>query len=139
MQTLTGHTSTIWSISFSPCGSFLCSVSDDKTIRIWRRLKKSQLEEKGLNDRNLVGNLPGREGEKWFCTNVLKGWHERCIFSCDWKKGNGKDQEDENDLGRIVTAGGDGKICVFQVVSHCTVILPSIEEKEGCSDSQSRC
>jgi len=68
-----------------------------------------------LSLNGLNGLLPGREGEKWTCTNVLKGWHERSVFSCDWTK---DEEEFEGGLGRILTAGGDGKICIFQVVSN---------------------
>ena len=37
--TVTGHTSTVWSLAWEPeHGSYLASASDDQTIRIWRRL-----------------------------------------------------------------------------------------------------
>ncbi|KAI8813321.1 WD40-repeat-containing domain protein [Cladochytrium replicatum] len=32
-----GHTSTVWSVDFDPTGNYLASVSDDKSMKIWRR------------------------------------------------------------------------------------------------------
>ncbi|KAJ3754716.1 WD40-repeat-containing domain protein [Lentinula raphanica] len=56
--TLTGHESTVWSLSWSPNGKYLASTSDDKTVRIWRRV-----------------------GEHAFkCVLVLEG-HERSVYS----------------------------------------------------------
>jgi WD40 repeat protein len=34
--TLKGHTSTVWTIVFSPNGEYLASVSDDLTVNIWK-------------------------------------------------------------------------------------------------------
>ena len=105
-STLSGHTSTIWSIAFSPCGSYLASASADCTVRLWRRLSADEAEARGLK---VEGRMPGRPGEKWVCVEVLKGWHERCIYSVSWGHGEG--------IGRLASAGGDGRICVFSVVS----------------------
>jgi len=42
--TLTGHTSTVWSISWDKSGTRLVSGSDDKTIRIWQRFDVNNSE-----------------------------------------------------------------------------------------------
>lgn len=34
--TLTGHASTVWSVSFDAAGRRLASCSDDRTVKIWR-------------------------------------------------------------------------------------------------------
>lgn len=34
--TLTGHTSTVWSLSFDANGERLASCSDDRTVKIWK-------------------------------------------------------------------------------------------------------
>lgn len=114
--TLTGHTSTVWSLAFSPCGTYLASASDDRTTRLWRRLSAEQATEKGMQ---LDGKMPGRKGEKWVCVSVLKGFHSRTIYSVSW--GEDATSKREGNLGRLATGGGDGKICVFEVVRSTTL------------------
>jgi WD40 repeat protein len=124
--TLTGHTSTIWSLSFSPCGNFLASGSEDMTVRIWRRLTPDQAEARGLK---VLGKIDGiRKGDRWVCVRVLKGWHNRSIYSVSWgadaeyeqdHQGNNDEQTTFNtSLGRLATASADGSICIFQVTSN---------------------
>ena len=42
--TLTGHTSTVWSLSWDRSGRRIVSGSDDKTIRIWQRFDVNNKE-----------------------------------------------------------------------------------------------
>ncbi|PWN93115.1 WD40 repeat-like protein [Acaromyces ingoldii] len=113
---LTGHEATVWSLAFSPCGNFLASASDDCTVRIWRRLTAAQAEERGLKA-NPKG--PGREGDRWHCVRIIKGWHTRTIYSVSWGGISCLDEDQQEglstSLGNIATAGGDGQIVVFQV------------------------
>ena len=44
INTLEGHDSTVWSISWSKDGNRLVSGSDDKTIRIWRRFRPGNMD-----------------------------------------------------------------------------------------------
>lgn len=84
--TLTGHEGTVWSLTFSPCGNYLASCSDDLTIRIWQRVEKY----------------------KWELNSSLQG-HDRSIYSISWAKGT------EGTLGRLASTGGDGKINVWEL------------------------
>ena len=84
---LRGHTSTVWSIAFSPDGNYIASGSDDTTVRIWKRVQQY----------------------KWESVQVLEGYHDRTIFSVAW--GEGK----VGSLGWIASASSDGQIIVYQV------------------------
>jgi WD40 repeat protein len=57
-QTLQGHESTVWDISFDRSGNRLASASDDRDVRIW-----------------------GREGNEWRCSAVISGVHQRAVYS----------------------------------------------------------
>ena len=108
----TGHSSTVWASSFSPCGQYTASCSDDLTIKIWAKYKKNNSGDGGGAFR--VGRT---EKEGWSCIVTLKGYHERTIFSIDWTEaGNWTPEglaEGEVVLGRLASAGGDGKLCVI--------------------------
>jgi WD40 repeat protein len=102
--TLKGHTSTVWSIAFSPCGRFLASGSDDKTIRVWMHVPSDS----GPRD-------PGdwRPALEWEA-------HSRPVFSISWGKSKcvGLDKP-VDDRGWIASAGGDGRIRIWQVSYFC--------------------
>lgn len=113
-STLTGHTSTVWSLSFSPCGTFLASASEDQTVRIWRRLNVEQAEQRGLK---VQGKIEGtRKGDRWICVRILKGWHTRSIYSVSW--GHAARGASPTALGRLATTGADGSICIFEVTDN---------------------
>lgn len=88
--TLTGHTSTVWSVAWAPNGKYLVSGSDDRMIRVWKEVAQ----------------------HKWECVLVLAG-HERSVYSVCW--GPGKNKE-EGILGWIASTGGDGAIRVWELV-----------------------
>lgn len=60
-----GHDSTVWAVAFEPGGARAASVSDDRTLRLWRC---------------------GRDGAepRWRPLACLAGVHERAVFSVDW-------------------------------------------------------
>lgn len=125
---LSGHLSTVWDASFSPCGEFLASCSDDLTIRLWHREKIARGGVEGRDGGLTGGWRIGRsERERWTCISVLDGFHSRTIYSLDWTffgdaESEVKGEEGES-LGHIATGAGDGKINVFEVVSLYTFPL----------------
>ena len=107
---LRGHTSTVWSITFSPDGNYIASGSDDNTVRIWKRVQQY----------------------KWECVQVLEGYHDRTIFSVAW--GEGK----VGSLGWVASASGDGQIIVYQVTVSSPRFADSVGSqrvmKQGTED-----
>lgn len=96
--TLTGHTSTVWSIDFDSTGSQLVSGSDDHSLRIWRRRSEEEEEE----EENVDNNDNNRS--KWICDQVIPDAHSRAIYSVCWSHSN----------GIIASAGSDNAIKLFQ-------------------------
>lgn len=141
----TGHTSTVWASSFSPCGQYIASCSDDLTIKVWAKYRKPSSDDHGGAFR--VGRT---EKEGWYCAATLKGYHERTIFSVDWTDaGNWAPEgleEGEVVLGRLASAGGDGKLCVVGLSAKkigetsrngykiCHALLASVEQAHAVHD-----
>ena len=134
--TLSGHTSTVWAMAFSPCGTYLASASDDNTIRIWRRFTAQECAEK-----NLVpdGKVPGRAGDKWLEVLRVEGHFSRTIYSLSWAMGDPDNAAQR--FGKLAAAGADGKICVFSVGENAeNPIRPNVtlsavvEDAHGMSD-----
>lgn len=140
--TLTGHESTVWSIAFSPCGNYLASASDDLTVRIWGRLDAEQCEQRGYTPE---GRMPGRKGEKWLPVAVLRGDHDRTVYSVSW--GVDKSSSRSGNLGRLASSGGDGRICVYQVTASQDSkqlvpkfdLLAKMEQAHGTADVNCVC
>ncbi|KAF3921730.1 Coronin-2B [Orbilia brochopaga] len=102
---LTGHTSTVWAISFENAGSRsrLASASDDQTVRIWHRLPKAQPAE-AAQPPSIIQTAD--EVQDWQEQSCLPKAHNRTIYSIDWSK----------TTGLIATAGADGRIIVYKEV-----------------------
>lgn len=150
IDTLQSHTATVWSVSFSPCGTYLASAGDDLVIKIWGRDaqdKSRQVGEAGEAVREEGGRMgPWSKGGvrigagerwKWSLKTEIKDAHTRTIYSVDWAR-NGLPKS-KGGLGRIVSVGGDGSINVFQMVrarvtvqtdTFFTVSHPQIESQD---------
>jgi WD40 repeat protein len=94
--TLKGHDSTVWSTCFSPCGHYLASSSEDRSVRIWRRWQTDK-----------------RKG-KWEQAVVIQNAHERSVFSVSWGVGKGS----ESGLGWVASTGGDGTIHIWEITTE---------------------
>ena len=114
MNTLEGHSSTVWAIDFDPTGNFLgtalfseyvfeidcvVSVSDDLSIKIWKKEEKSESTGGALSILSW-----SRKVAQWTCVSTLENAHSRCIYSVSWSKVN----------GLIATASGDNSIKIFK-------------------------
>lgn len=128
IHTLTAHTATVWTLSFSPCGRYLASAGDDLVIRLWERVSLStrdkDLGELGEAQRQEGGRMGPwsaggvrigmKERYRWEARGEIRDAHERTVYAVDWKEGGAS--RDEGGLGRIVSAGGDGRVNVYQMV-----------------------
>lgn len=78
-QTLTGHSSTVWSLAFDGTGNRLASCSDDKTVKIWQKYMPGNEE-----------GIPTADNEPvWKCICTLSGYHTRTVYDIDWCKKTG--------------------------------------------------
>ncbi|CAH3178063.1 unnamed protein product [Porites lobata] len=95
-DTLEGHESTVWAISFDKTGDRMVSCSDDKTLRIW------QCYEPG-NEEGICVPTHGSD-PKWKTVCVLSGYHDRTVYDVHWSFV----------IDAIATSSGDDCIRIFQ-------------------------
>ncbi|GAA5838595.1 hypothetical protein JCM3766R1_006023 [Sporobolomyces carnicolor] len=149
------HLGTVWSVSFSPCGTYLASTGDDLSLKIWKRIELATEMGNAGEARREEGGLMGpwsrsgvRIGQKerfeWREVSKLEGIHDRSVYSLDWQRG-GVDEK-EGGLGRIATCAGDGKIRIWQVTRPESneagappqlTSLATLEDAHGLSDINS--
>lgn len=93
-NTLSSHDSTVWSLAFDKGGSRFATVSDDKTLKIWKEYKHNNKE-----------NIPTpNEQPVWKNICTLSGYHTRTIYDVSWCH--------LSDF--IATACGDDAIRIFK-------------------------
>jgi len=101
---LEGHTATVWSIAFENAGadSRLVSSSDDLSVRIWVRKPKPQRPTSSGPPSIL--RQTDSVSEDWELQTILPQRHDRTVYAAAWSAKS----------GRIASAGGDGKIVVYE-------------------------
>uniref|UniRef100_A0A0E0E9N6 Probable cytosolic iron-sulfur protein assembly protein CIAO1 homolog n=1 Tax=Oryza meridionalis TaxID=40149 RepID=A0A0E0E9N6_9ORYZ len=124
VQTLTeannsGHSSTVWALSFNQKGDRMVTCSDDHTLKIWDT--SADLSQPKTSDNQ----------ESWRHLSTLTGYHNRTIFSAHWSS---------EDI--IASGAGDDAICLFAEDKSSMVEGPSyrlILKKEKAHDMDINC
>ncbi|KAK0562499.1 Cytosolic iron-sulfur protein assembly protein [Tilletia horrida] len=116
------HKGTVWDIVFSPCGRWLASCSDDSEIHLWRDVGPLAPEQKAAKKAAAANGSDANEGEagaagdeKWVLVGKIQGFHTRTIYALDWSVDPPSESPRPHSLGRLASAGGDGKINVFEM------------------------
>ena len=128
VSVLKGHDSTVWTVDWEspegPLPTGLCeeeqqrwktareasgprlmSCSDDLSIRLWRRKPKPKNESPFAGGTKMPSIIrPANTEETWFEVGRLPRRHELPVYSIAWSK----------KTGRVVSAGGDGRIIVYE-------------------------
>ena len=91
LRTLEGHSSIVWHVAWSHCGTFLSSCGEDKIIRIWK------FDFDFVNDKY-----------DCHCVSLLEDGQTRTIRCCEWS----------TDGLLIASASFDGTILLWQCQSH---------------------
>ncbi|KAF9903868.1 hypothetical protein EC991_003245 [Linnemannia zychae] len=92
---LKGHASYVYVTAYSPCGQWIATGSDDRTVRVWFRQSLSTEE----------------EVERWSCVSVVRGFYGT-IQTISW-----------NPVVPMEFTTGclDGSVRVWQVMNHDTI------------------
>ncbi|KAK0535583.1 Cytosolic iron-sulfur protein assembly protein [Tilletia horrida] len=112
------HKGTVWSLAFSPDGRFLASCSDDMTIHLWRDVGPLAPEQRAAaaSKPPATEESAGTSGdEKWVLVGKITGFHSRTIYTLSWAPDPADQPARERSLGRLASAGGDGRINVFEL------------------------
>ncbi|EGG24481.1 WD40 repeat-containing protein [Cavenderia fasciculata] len=98
INTLVGHESTVWDISFNRAGDRLVSCSDDKSVILWALVK-------GDHSDPSQSSSSSSSSYQWKQSQIFESSHSRTIYSVDWSK----DQYE-----RIVSTGSDDSIVLYE-------------------------
>ncbi|KAG0478632.1 hypothetical protein HPP92_013351 [Vanilla planifolia] len=108
-----GHSSTVWSLSFNSDGDRMVTCSDDLTIKVWDTSENPS-------------QMFGEENGPWFHRCTLSGYHDRAVFSVNWSR-----------EGIIASGAADDAICLFHEAKDYSANGPSyklILKKEKAHD-----
>ncbi|KAI7732552.1 hypothetical protein M8C21_024158, partial [Ambrosia artemisiifolia] len=95
-----GHTSTVWALSFNVTGDKMVTCSDDLTIKVW-----------GVD---IIRLQSGDVNASWCHLCTMSGYHDRTIFSVHWSR-----------EGIIATGAADDAIRLFVESEDHSVDGPS--------------
>ncbi|CAK4034158.1 cytosolic iron-sulfur assembly 1 [Lecanosticta acicola] len=147
---LQGHEGTVWWVEFegereegsfvagasaewvaekAQSGARLMTCSDDRSIRVWRRRPKAKSDMPTGQGRMPSIWKNSEFQEEWFEEARLPLLHDRPVYAISWSRKS----------GRVVSAGSDGKILVYEErwrgkeVEMSDAPPPADGETHGCS------
>jgi cytosolic iron-sulfur protein assembly protein CIAO1 len=125
---LRGHTSTVWGAAFEPSPPptpevpeptvRLVSCSDDLSVIIWHRTE--YYRPPAGTSLSILRDPPS---ETWVPLVTLPKVHDRTVYSVAWSKS-----------GLIASAGGDGRIAVYEEVDGLWSVKAIQEEAHGVTE-----
>ncbi len=118
---LSGHGGTVWGLDWEPPARAaggdteeditertiplrLITCSADATIRVWRKVLRSDHEPQVTSSGIPSTIRPTSRGEDWVCESTLPKVHDRHILSVAWSK----------KTGRVVSTGSDSQVVVYE-------------------------
>ncbi len=134
LQTLEGHSGTVYSVAWSPNGQLLASSSDDKTIKLWNTHTSKLLQTLQGHDTRVTSVSWSPDGERLASASgeTIKVWdtdsskhlqilkeHSNSFYRVTWSP-DGK---------RIVSAGEGGAIVLWNIAQ-----AKALHVLEGHSD-----
>jgi WD40 repeat protein len=131
ISVLEGHEGTVWALEWEPEVSQkmfepepeadaekdysariprLMSSSADNTVRIWTKVPSAPpLNKPSYFNSGIPSTMrPPPSNETWECTATLPKAHDLPIYSVGWSE----------KTGRVVSAGGDGKVVIYEEISR---------------------
>ncbi|KAF9922601.1 wD repeat domain [Linnemannia zychae] len=111
MVELKGHSSYVYCMAYSPCGTWIVSGSDDRTVRVWHRQSAQS------HPWNKENNREDEKNPTWSLVAIIRGFFGT-IQTLDWSP--------INDL-EFVTGCLDGSLRVWKVMHHDR---STVEDKE---------
>ncbi len=105
--TLADHTSTVWSIAFSPNASYLASGGDDLKVNIYQAVPKGA---------TAFNETSGSFGQPWRKVATIDNAHTRTIYSLDWSQPLASlpfVSADVQKHGLLATCAGDDSVSII--------------------------
>nr|XP_033338866.1 WD repeat-containing protein 6 isoform X1 [Megalopta genalis]XP_033338867.1 WD repeat-containing protein 6 isoform X1 [Megalopta genalis] len=158
LHRLQGHNGVIFSVIFDPVTNFICSTSDDRTIRLWSINCNSRENETDVNWKNakimLTRTIFGHTARVWKCiinndTLITIGEDSlMCVWSLNGKLLNkicahhgaaiwSIDTSDDNKY--VFTGGADGAVHVWPLVNNYVQKVFVIPKNFLCSSPKRVC
>ncbi|KAL9332092.1 hypothetical protein ACSQ67_001702 [Phaseolus vulgaris] len=96
---VSGHTSTVWALSFNASGDKMVSCSDDLTVKVW-----------GTEN---IGIQSGGGFAPWRHLCTLTGYHDRTIFSVHWSREGIFASGAADDAIRLFVDDNESQVCLL--------------------------